>query len=207
MNARDEITRASDGEIVRRLSDDGDSNLVAVIYEAGKRRLESSIPHLQAFLNAQDPDIRLAAVEALGDIGDDRAGESLLALLNDDEDRSIRDTAAWSLGLFKYRPAVARLAWMLQSPEPTVRSCAAAALVSIGDRTALPAIRFRLAQEREEAVRKDLIAADASLTSSDNPGLDAARRQWTLPVASDTQRNRALDPPAGEAVPRLAHNG
>jgi HEAT repeat protein len=207
MNVRDQLTRTSDQEIVRRLGDDGDPDLAAVIYEAGKRRLGTSLSHLLAYLNAQDPDIRLAAVEALGDIGDAKAAEPLMTLLNDHEDRAIRDTAAWSLGLLKYRPAVAPLAWMLQSSEATVRSCAVAALVSIGDRTALPAIRFRLAQERDEAVRNDLIAANASLTSSENSSLDAARRQWNSLDDRDAKRNQPLASPAGEGISRLARNG
>lgn len=207
MKVRDQVTRTSDQEIVRRLADDGDPDLAAVIYEAGKRRLGASLPHLLAYLNSQDPDIRLAAVEALGDIGDAKAGEPLMTLLNDSEDRAIRDTAAWSLGLLKYRPAVAPLAWMLQSPETTVRSCAVAALVSIGDRTALPAIRFRLAQERDESVRSDLIAANASLTSSENSSLDAARRQLSSLDAQGTIRNQSFGPSPREPIPRGAING
>ena len=184
MTLRDSLILASDDEIVRRLADSGDSELFALAYEAGRRRLADAVANLIMLLSSSDLDIQLGALEALGEIGDYRAGPEILAVLTgpSKRDPSIRDTAAWSLGLLRYRPALATLELMLQAPEPTVRSCAAAALVAIGDQTAFPALQLRLLQEPDQAVRKDLIAAVQALRPPTAPKLHPASSaaSWLL---------------------------
>jgi HEAT repeat protein len=209
MSVREELVRTRDDEIVRRLADNDEPDVVAVAYEAGRRRLRSAVTNLVLLLDSVDVDVRLGALEALGEIGDDQAGQRITRMLQDDADRSLRDTAAWTLGLLRYRPAIERLVWMLSASEPTVRSCAAAALVAIGAKTALPAVRVQLAREVDPSVRGDLVAAASSLTPAGDPEREAARSQaaTAMPKVRAPANDPGRFPPQVQLPPPISTHG
>jgi HEAT repeat protein len=164
MTSREQVTLIRDDEIVRRLADAAETELVALIYEAGRRPIRGAVPNLRLLLDAPDPELQQQVLEALGDIGDEEAASDILAFLDREPSQvSLRDTAAWALGLLRHRPATNRLERMLRDNEPTVRICAAAALVAIGDPSSAPALSIALELERDEAVRRDFQKAVQAL--------------------------------------------
>jgi HEAT repeat protein len=167
MSARDELVTASHDRILRLLADAGDSDIEAVIYEAGRRRLQHAVGSLIQLVYSPSLDVRQAAVEALGEIGNAEAAEVVLEVARETGlPRAIRDTVAWVLGTFRYLPALPQLVAMLKDSEPTVRSCAAAGLTAIGSPDAVPWLRLGLHQELDPKVRADLEAAIRALAPS-----------------------------------------
>lgn len=159
MTLRDELLVAPDDVVVRRLADYGEEDLGALIYEAGRRRLRASVDHLRSLLVHPDDHVKQAVVEALGEIGDDRAAPDILALAKRENlTLPLRNTIPWALGSLRHRPAVLTLTHMLQDPEPTVRSCSAAALAALNDPIAVPALSLALARETDASVRTELHA-------------------------------------------------
>lgn len=158
MNLRDELMDLSNEVAIRRLADYGDE-LVPLIHEVGQRRLRGAVDQLRSLLIHPDDRIKQAAVEALGDIGDDSGASDILKLARHPNiSLSLRNTIAWSLGSLRYAPAVTVLAQMLQDDEPSVRSCAAAALAAIADPTSVPALLLASARERDSSVKEELEA-------------------------------------------------
>ncbi len=84
---------------------------------------------LRALLDSPEPDVRSAAAEALGKIGDRSAGDELARLLADAKQPVfVRDTCAYALARLAYAPALDVLISALRDPNETVRNCASAAV-------------------------------------------------------------------------------
>jgi HEAT repeat protein len=90
-------------------------------------------------LRHKDPTVQYDAAEALGDIGDERAVEPLLAALKNDETGGVRWKAAEALSKLG-PPSVAGLIGALQHDDDDVRWKAAIALGEIGDPQAIPSL-------------------------------------------------------------------
>jgi HEAT repeat protein len=146
------------------LLDDPDARRMAV-RTLGKWRVRDAVERLALFLTDSDERLRVAAANALRDIGDPRAAPALLAAL-DDPVFTVRKTAARALaclgresdeslfaalsgasvrvrreiiGLFAARPSprtVAALRACLEDPEPMVRLDAARVLLALEPRSA-----------------------------------------------------------------------
>jgi HEAT repeat protein len=193
MISNDHAILTADDEIVRRLADAADPDLVSLIYQAGRRPIREAVPNLLLLLDSPDAELQQQALEALGDIGDEQAAPHILTFLDrEPSEVSLRDTAAWALGLLRHRAATSRLERMLRDNEPTVRSCAAAALVAIGDRATAPALHLALALEADEAVRQDFEKAAQCLTPARElqrliltPGLRRAAAHPPAPVKEE----------------------
>jgi hypothetical protein len=70
----------------------------AAIFALGFGDSAESIPALRENLNATDRNIRVAAIWALGSIGDPTINTTLVSLLERDADPVVRSAAAWALG-------------------------------------------------------------------------------------------------------------
>ncbi|MDZ4762923.1 MAG: HEAT repeat domain-containing protein [Chloroflexota bacterium] len=102
--------------------------------------------------------VRLAAAEALGDIGDPSAVPALVERFESDPQIDIRWQAARSLGAIRDASAVPALMAALHDTAATIRAHAASALGAIGDRRAVNALRGA-ANDTEDAVRRAVGAA------------------------------------------------
>ncbi len=103
---------------------------------------------IDLLIEALKTDTGWLAAQALGDIGDQRAGAALLGVLQDDAaDRQVRAYAADSLGKLKYGPAVPALMAGLDDPEKSVQQAAAEALGAIGDGSAVKTLISALRSE------------------------------------------------------------
>jgi HEAT repeat protein len=100
--------------------------------------------------------VRAAAAYALGQIGDPRAVEPLIAALGD-ESSDVRQDAAYALGEIKDPRAVEPLIAALKDWHSNVRKAAAKALVKIGT----PAVELLIAALRDEDERVRQAAAEA----------------------------------------------
>ena len=84
---------------------------------------------LRALLDSPEPDVRSAAAEALGKIGDRSAGDVLARLLSDEKQPVfVRDTCAYALARLAYAPALDILINALRDRHQTARNCASAAV-------------------------------------------------------------------------------
>ena len=97
---------------------------------------------LLAALRAQQPDVRRAAAQALGELRHRRAVQPLIAALLNDEDVGVRVAAANALGALGDKRAFEPLMSALGNPagDPRVRGMAAEALADLRDRRAAPAL-------------------------------------------------------------------
>ena len=132
-------------------------------------------PGLLAALRDAEEDVRRAAAEALGEIGDAAAVPGLLAALRD-ADADVRREAAWALGRIGDAAAVPGLLAALRDADADVRWAAAAALGRIGDAAAVLGLVAAL-RDADERVREAAAWAlrkigDAAVV----PGLLAALR-------------------------------
>ena len=124
-------------------------------------RHRAPVPDLIAALNAQSAEVRAAAANALGNIGDHRVIPALIRLLQDQaEPVFVRDTVAYALGMTRSPDAVPALIGALDDPAPSVRRCAAEALGRAGDENVLPTLRSVLKRDSEdETVKAEVISA------------------------------------------------
>ena len=95
-------------------------------------RAPGAVRPLVEVLRDADRNLRRAAAESLGEIGDPQAAAALLVAL-DDEHWSVRCAAAAALGRIGSSKAVAALAARVDDPDATVRRAAVGALGEIRD--------------------------------------------------------------------------
>lgn len=132
-----------------------------------RTRWREAVPVLLQQLESANPSLRAVAADALGDIGDDRAGPSLLKLLEDpNQPTSVRDTAASSLGAIGYHAAWPVLAKHLGDPAKTVRYCSAKSLMFLAEPNAVPALEAALREEKESDVRDQIREALETIRES-----------------------------------------
>ena len=118
---------------------------------AASGQVEEALPVLTHALRSRSWDVRWAAAEALGEMGDLRAVAPLLAALQD-EDWRVRWAAAEALGRIG-EPAVEPLLAALQDEDEDVRRAAVEALGKIGDPGAVASLSAAL-QDKDWRVRQ-----------------------------------------------------
>jgi HEAT repeat protein len=124
----------------------------------GEMESAESVPELTRMLgDRREPaEVRQAAAAALGQIGDARAAEPLLAALKDDN-AYVRGAADSALQLLKGPPG-ARFVERLRDPAPRVRAEAAMKLGQSGDSTNVPRL-VKLLADDDESVRQAAVRA------------------------------------------------
>lgn len=103
----------------------------------------SSVPLLGEHFDDPDPEVRINAIWALGNIGPPAAGEAAeaLALRLQDEDVSVRGYAAYTLGTLENDAVVEPLQIALNDSAAQVRWNSAVALARLGDDAGLAELR------------------------------------------------------------------
>lgn len=125
-----------------------------------------SVQPLLTLLDDADEWVRMAAVRALGEIGDERAVEKLLAVLSDGGWK-VRELAAWALGEMRDERAVETLCRvLLEDAEAKVRETSAWALGEINDPKAAPFLQQAL-NDAELLVRDKARWALSEIDDSD----------------------------------------
>ncbi|HHT9133651.1 MAG TPA: HEAT repeat domain-containing protein [Candidatus Avalokitesvara rifleensis] len=89
-----------------------------------------------ALRNDREKDVRVAAAQSLGELGDESAAESLLRALND-ENVSVRESAARALANFKGEDVVKSLTGLLNENTTPVAIAAAESLGQVGSAKAV----------------------------------------------------------------------
>jgi HEAT repeat protein len=107
----------------------------------GHLRHREAVPSLVALLSDDDRAVRLAAVRALGDLGEASTGPALRAVAETDSDPGIRSWALVAVGKTRDPQAMTFLIGELQRSDVELRRVAAFALGELGDRRALGALR------------------------------------------------------------------
>ncbi|HMV85076.1 MAG TPA: HEAT repeat domain-containing protein [Blastocatellia bacterium] len=105
---------------------------------------------------SQQPEVRCAAVFALGRIANPEAAKAVRAALND-ADFQVRIAAAHVAGLNKDAEAVERLSRMVKDDEAPARRNAATALGQIGDRRAVAALLAAAANAKDRFIEHAVI--------------------------------------------------
>lgn len=121
-------------------------------------------------LNDPDTDIRSKAIGGLGLLGDLRAVEPLLLLLeytHQEPQAYWAYASAWSLGRLKDRRAVDPLIKALSHPEPSMMVQAVIALGQIGDQKAVQPLINMLLKHNEDFVRRYIAIALGNLRNAD----------------------------------------
>ena len=115
-------------------------------------KVEPDVDGLVMAMKSEDNYIRLNAVSALGEVGDERAVEALAAICLRDPYYPVRFEAAESLRKVGDNRAAGILADSLVDNDRTVRLRAAEALGKIGDRRAISALSVAM-EDKDDAVR------------------------------------------------------
>jgi HEAT repeat protein len=145
------ILKEADGDLLLWELERGRPDVQAkVCFELGRRTFKPAMVSLRKLLASPSDEVRAAAAEALGKIGDPRAGGDLMTLLIDPSQPSaVRDTCAYALGRIRYAPAIQALSRALADTNPSVRICAAAALTAIEGANAYDRLNFAARLERD----------------------------------------------------------
>jgi len=123
-----------------------------------RRRPEGWVTRVAEQRTSPDEKVRMAIATALGDSGEPKAAEPVIALLKDPR-RPVAAAAARALGRLKAKDAVTPLLRLLGSGDAETAGAAAEALGEIGDPTAVPVLSQVLLNRalprpvREEAAR------------------------------------------------------
>lgn len=149
----------------------------AVLLGSEDAQAAEVVPYLLAALEDPDRTVRAGAAESLGRIGDPRAVEPLIAVIEDrDGDWSVRARAAWSLGKLKDRRATGPLVAALADMVSHVRLLAATALGEIGDPAAEEALRSTAQHDSDLGVRYAAKEALAQIVRSPQDAAEEADR-------------------------------
>jgi HEAT repeat protein len=126
----------------------------------GRLEAPEATEHLIPLLERdENPDVRMAAAYALGQIGRREATPTLIAALKDPSN-IVRKTAADALGKMGERDAVEPLIDLLSDQERDTARVAAMALMRVGDRRAITPLR-EFARTEKSLVRRRRIRAAA----------------------------------------------
>jgi HEAT repeat protein len=117
-----------------------------------------SLPLLFTLLEDSDPEVRMYAVLALGNIGDTRGVQAIVPLL-EDADPNVQFHAVEALGRIRSHDAAMPLAQMLEQRDPYLSFAALDALALIGERSVAPAIMEMLTDPALASAAADALGA------------------------------------------------
>ncbi len=115
-NAASRLAASHTGELVRLIGSDDDIVVSEAIRRAAALKTPAAVPALGRLLTVAAPEIRVAAVNALTEIGSPGALQVLERALSD-EDRDIRIAAVRALGARGSKPALPRIETVVKSKE------------------------------------------------------------------------------------------
>jgi HEAT repeat protein len=114
----------------------------------------ATVSALASALDDDNADVRLAAVQSLGNLQDPAAIAALAKALKEDTDARVREAAAWSLGEIDDNRAVPHLLEALKAEKsPKVKEKIVSALGEIDDASAAPGIAAALKDPAPEVRR------------------------------------------------------
>jgi len=144
-------SQASTSDIVNSLKLATDNHTQQILADiAGDRYEEVAVPMLIEYLQSASPGVRASAAEALGKIGDARAGATLMERFDRlEKDTGVRHMLATAVGACGYRAAIPLLIEALNDPDPVLRGCAAWGLGALGAESAEDALRNALRHEED----------------------------------------------------------
>jgi HEAT repeat protein len=139
-------------------------------------------------VNDEERGIRLAAIEALGEIGDLRAVEPLIASLQDGS-WGVRSSAATALGSIGDGRAVKPLSSLIKDSKKVVRKAAAEALEKIGPLADPESLAWYLValEQWDRAVSLSEVAVEPLVVALGNGEVDAARALGEIGSALATE--------------------
>ncbi|RJQ16227.1 MAG: HEAT repeat domain-containing protein [Nitrospiraceae bacterium] len=108
-------------------------------------------------LNDPDPEVRIATIEAFGELKDERAVSYLTNALKD-ENEDVRESAVDSLAAIGNSAAVESIMGALDDDAPEIRETAVDALAAIGDKRAIKRLEGLL-NDPDEDVRESVMLA------------------------------------------------
>lgn len=127
----------------------------------GELKVKSALPDLLEAFSAKDAEIRWAAVEAVGKIGDVKAREAVEAMLND-KNLDVKMFAIGALGSFGRKESITALSRLLSSKTTEVRKNTIRSLRKIGGSEAIKYIRKAL-RDSDDYIRVQAIETLAAL--------------------------------------------
>jgi HEAT repeat protein len=142
----------------------------------------------------EDMDVRRNAAQALGNIGDERAVESLIESLRE---RDLRWNASLALGMFREKWVIKRLKSCLKHPDVGIRQGATWALRQIRSKDAIDAL-IEAIQDKDADVRKGAVWALRQIHDKSN-----IKKMIQL-LASD---NEITSKAAAEVLSKVGYKG
>ncbi|MFA9478000.1 HEAT repeat domain-containing protein [Phycisphaerales bacterium AB-hyl4] len=141
---------------------------------------DRALPMVQLALDDEHPAVRFAALVTMGRLQQEEAGETVLAMMLDDESASVRAAARFAAHMTGAEVSLGPLANMLASPSPSLRSNVAILLGEMGDRSAVPMLAelARTPMPRVDEVRQALTRLQVAETMArlgDEASMDALR--------------------------------
>jgi HEAT repeat protein len=114
--AADRLAQSNTGELVKLIAAAEGNVALEAVRRAGAMKAAAAVPPLTKVLGEQFRDLRLAAVNALVEIGSPGALQGLEKAL-DDVDRDVRVAAIRALTAKVYKPALARVTTLVKAKE------------------------------------------------------------------------------------------
>jgi HEAT repeat protein len=161
--------QASIREMCRALAQTTDAHSRQVLCDVlGFRHAKSAVSLLIECLDDSSTGVRASAADALGKIGDPRAGGPLMRQFEAENALPVRRTLACVLGAVGYQPAIPHLIQCLENPDASLRGCAAWALGILRASEAVDSLQAALVHESEAWPESRIQEALQLISSSDS---------------------------------------
>lgn len=179
---------------------DGKAEAITLL---GKTKVDSVIDTVQPFLKDEEDKLRIAATEAVGTVGNDRAVDMLIKLVDAETDPGWKVITAEALGTTNQPKAIDYLLKALQSKDAVTAEAATLGLGKTKDKRAVDALLAALKspdtgyneQFRESLVKIGKPAVDPLIASLQHE--DAWVRQQVAIALGDIGDTKAVDPLKG----------
>ena len=177
---------AVDADLLGRLADSTGKTRRVLIELAGKRAMDQALPAILKSAEDPEPEIRTAAVQAIGALGDEKQAPTLVRLLQNVQaakERADLETALRSICARNGARCVPHLLPLVQSSDTALRQIALPLLASAGGPDALNAVKSAV-QDNDESVRDDAVRTLS--TWPDNWPDDGAIAEPLLALAKES---------------------